>query len=112
MKKLIVVSLALLSLNAFANEYKHYEEGEISLSIENVEALEAMFEEQGNQGEKKSFGGQKYGGFWECEAQAFDGAGGVGRGRVRAQAAQMAMNYCRNWSVQPFSCQVVSCYRF
>lgn len=101
MKKLILTAVlltsTLASVNAFANET------EITFSAENLEALNQSMETESMD---KNYG------TWECEAQAVDGAGGIGTGRARGQAARMAMNYCRNYSVQPYSCRVVYCDRF
>ncbi|OUR94812.1 hypothetical protein A9Q84_17025 [Halobacteriovorax marinus] len=97
MKKL----MTLIALAAtFSTLGAQIEGKKIEISMENVETLEQMLKT-----------GNKFYGGWECEAQAMDGAGGVGQARSRAQAARMAVNFCRNYSYEPYSCRVFSCYR-
>ncbi|HAZ12192.1 MAG: hypothetical protein A2X86_03055 [Bdellovibrionales bacterium GWA2_49_15] len=100
MKKLISVIALVASAQVFAsgnNDLADYK-GEMKISEENIAALESA------RSENKMMGG------WECEARGIDGAVGVGQGLARAQAAMIALNFCRGYSFQPFSCQVISCF--
>ena len=97
MKKLILTLTVLSSLTATANnDLAHL--SKMKVSQDNIEAIQKI-------------GSQKMRGGWECEAQAFDGAGGIGRGSSRYQAASMAVNYCRSYSMNPRSCSVQYCGR-